>query len=100
MSTTISQPALMTSLSDPRIKEKLQGLRQTDNVTNIWYLVRAYLYFFLVIGGTLWFYQVQADQEWSWWWNVPVTLAAIVLIGAGQHQLTALAHEAAHHILF
>ena len=31
---------------------------------------------------------------------MPVAFLAIVLIGAGQHQLTALAHEAAHHTLF
>ena len=36
----------------------------------------------------------------SFWWNVPVTLVAIVLIGAGQHQLSGLAHEGVHHILF
>ena len=35
----------------------------------------------------------------AWWLNVPVTLLAILLIGAGQHQLTGLAHEASHHIL-
>jgi fatty acid desaturase len=53
-----------------------------------------------VIGGTLWFYHFQASEGWSWWYNVPVTVLAIILIGAGQHQLTALAHEAAHHTLF
>ncbi|MCS7046171.1 MAG: fatty acid desaturase [Gemmataceae bacterium] len=88
------------SLSDPRIKEALQFLRQTDNVTNWWYLARTYLYFVVVIGGTLWFYHVQASQGWHWAWNIPVTLLAITLVGAGQHQLTGLAHEAAHHILF
>src|SRR5438132_3861623 len=92
--------ASIQALADPRIKEKLQELRQTDNFTNIYYCVRICLYFALVIGGALWFYHFQETAGWSWWWNVPVTIVAIVLIGAGQHQLTALAHEAAHHILF
>ena len=54
----------------------------------------------IVIGGTLWFYHLQASLGWHWAWNIPVTIVAIVLVGAGQHQLTGLAHEASHHILF
>jgi len=88
------------SLDDARIKEKLQELRQTDNFTNLFYLIRTYLFLAMVIAGTLWFYHLQAEQGWNWAWNVPVTFVAIILIGAGQHQLTGLAHEAAHHILF
>jgi fatty acid desaturase len=97
MATAEQTPATITSLSDPRIKEKLQELRRTDNFTNIYYLVRTYLYFAAVIGGTLWFYEA---NDWSFWLNVPVTMLAILLVGAGQHQLTGLAHEASHHILF
>ena len=33
----------------------------------------------------------------SWWWNVPVFTAAIVLIGGIQHRLAGLGHEAAHY---
>jgi fatty acid desaturase len=97
MATDVLTPPAVASLSDPRIKEKLQELRRTDNVTNIYYLIRTYLYFATVIGGTLWFYTF---NDWSLWLDVPVTLVAIVLVGAGQHQLTGLAHEASHHILF
>ena len=58
-------PAPIQSLQDPRIKEKLQELRLTDNVTNIYYFFRIYLYFALVIGGILWFYHFQASQDLS-----------------------------------
>jgi fatty acid desaturase len=95
MATVASLPA--KNLQDPRLKEKLQQLRPTDNFTNIYYLVRTYLFFVLVIGSTIWFYH---ENVWGWWWNVPVTLFAVILVGAGQHQLTGLAHEASHHILF
>src|SRR5438552_2720377 len=88
------------SLRDPRLKEMLQDLRRTDNVTNIYYFIRIYLYFAVVIGVTIWFYHESAALGLSWWYSVPVTLLAIVLVGAGQHQLTGLAHEASHHILF
>src|ERR1700674_113465 len=81
------------SLKDAELKERLQALRQTDNYTNIYYFARTYLYFTLVIGATIAFYYLGL----AWWWNVPVTIVAIVLIGAGQHQLSALTHEGAHH---
>jgi fatty acid desaturase len=88
------------SLKEPRVREILQDLRRTDNFTNIYYFIRIYLYFAVVIGGTIWFYHENAAQGFGWWWNIPVTLLAIILVGAGQHQLTGLAHEASHHILF
>lgn len=90
----------IASLNDPRVKEKLQELRQADNVTNLRYLLAAYVYLAAVLAGTLAFYYFNDLHGWGWWWNVPVTLLAIVLVGAGQHQLTGLAHEASHHILF
>ena len=96
MATVVSTPPTITSLSDPRIKDKLQELRRTDNVTNLFYLVRTYLFLILAIGGAIWFYAI---NDWSPWLNVPVAIVAIVLIGAGQHHLSGLAHEGSHHIL-
>jgi fatty acid desaturase len=93
-------PLTEKSLKGPELKATLQRLRQTDNWTNWFYIARTYLYLALVIGGTIWFYDAQMTTGFSFWWNVPVTLFAIVLIGAGQHQLSGLAHEGAHHILF
>jgi fatty acid desaturase len=100
MATVVSSEPTIKALSDPRLKEQLQELRRSDNWTNILYLVRTYLYLALVIGGTIAFYYFQSASGIGWIWNVPVTMLAIVLIGAGQHQLTGLAHEASHHILF
>lgn len=97
MASVTKDPPGIATLADSRIKERLQSLRVTDNFTNIYYLLRTYLYLTLVIGSTLWFYAI---NDWSNWLNVPITIIAIILIGAGQHQLTGLAHEASHHILF
>src|SRR2546421_12059954 len=88
------------SLKDPAVKEKLQQLRQTDNYTNFYYLALCYLYLVVVLGGTIGFYHYRAAAGVAFVWNVPVTLLAMVLVGAGQHQLMGLTHEAAHHILF
>jgi fatty acid desaturase len=88
------------SLKDAALKETLQQLRQTDNWRNLWYLLRTYLFLALVIGGAVAFDLWRPVWDLGWWWNIPVGLVAILLVGAGQHQLSALAHEAVHHILF
>src|SRR5215470_9152252 len=86
------------SLNDPEFKSQLQLLRQTNNWTNWYYLVRTYIYLTIVIGTTIWFYTLQRTEGFSFFWNIPVTIFAILLIGAGQHQLSGLAHEGVHHI--
>jgi fatty acid desaturase len=88
------------SFKDADFKERLQELRRTDNLTNWLYFARVYLYFLLVIGAAVCFDQYRAAMGWSMAWNIPVGLLTIILVGAGQHQLSGLAHEAVHHILF
>ena len=39
------------SLRDDALKEHLQRLRKTDNVTNWYYLLRTYLFLAVVIGA-------------------------------------------------
>jgi fatty acid desaturase len=92
--------ARQKSLQDPDLKERLQQLRRTDNYTNIYYLVRTYVFFALVIGGAVAFDLYRPALGLGWAWNIPVAVVAILLVGAGQHQLSGLAHEAVHHILF
>jgi fatty acid desaturase len=88
------------SLKDADLKEHLQTLRQTDNVTNLYYLLRTWLFFAVVIGGAVWFDLYRQAEGWSWLWSVPVFVVAVILVGAGQHQLSGLSHEGVHHILF
>jgi fatty acid desaturase len=96
--TTAEAPA--KSLSDPDLKAALQRLRRTDNLTNWWFILRTYLYLALVIGGAVWVFESRAELGLPWAVNVPVALVALVLVGAGQHQLSGLAHEGSHYILF
>jgi fatty acid desaturase len=95
----IAAPPAKT-LKDAALKEKLQELRRTDNVRNFYYVVQTYLYLAVVLGGAVWFDLYRQSAGWSWWASVPVFLVAVVLVGAGQHQLSGLAHEGSHHILF
>src|SRR5688572_3845289 len=87
-------------LGDADTIATLHQLRRTDNLTNWYYIARTYLYLVAVIGGALYFFANREAWELSWAWNVPVALLAVVMVGAGQHQLSALAHEGVHHILF
>jgi fatty acid desaturase len=98
-SATLAESAPKT-LKDAALKETLQELRQTDNWRNAFYLLRTYVYLALVIGSAVAFDLSRPAWGLGWWWNIPVAIVAIVMVGAGQHQLSALAHEAVHHILF
>ena len=82
------------------LKVALQELRRTDNATNWWFVFRTYLYLVLVLGGAVWFFENRESLGSAVGLNVPVALVAIVLVGAGQHQLTGLAHDGSHYILF
>ncbi len=90
----------MPSFADPGFVSKLRELRQTDNTRNWIYLFRTYAVLAAAVGGACWFYQYRAATGLSFWWNVPVTLMAIAIVGAVQHQLGTLAHEAVHRTLF
>ncbi len=87
-------------LNDPDLIRRVNALRRTDNFTNWFYLVREYLFLGSVVGLTIAFYQFREGWGLAWLWNVPVTLLAIFLIGAGQHRLSTLSHEASHYMLF
>jgi fatty acid desaturase len=100
MSTILSTPAAR-SLNSPEMMRRVNALRQTDNVTNWLYIAREYLFLGTVVGLTIAFFNLRAGWGLtSWLWDVPVTLFAILLIGAGQHRLTTLSHEASHYLLF
>ncbi len=88
------------SLRDPGFLRQINVLRQTDNFRNWFYLAREYAWLAAVIGLTIAFYQWLAAAGLSLVWAAPVTLVTILLVGAGQHRLGALTHEAAHYILF
>jgi fatty acid desaturase len=98
MSTTVSERPILR-LNSPDVMRRVNALRQTDNWRNWFYLAREYLYLGGVAALTILFYIYRADLGLHWVWNVPVTVLAVILIGAGQHRLTTLAHEASHYML-
>ena len=93
-------PPVVTDLNSPEMQRRINALRVTDNLTNWFYLFREWAIVAVVIGLTIAFYQNYAEWGLHWAWNIPVTFLAVVLIGACQHRLTNLTHEASHYMLF
>jgi fatty acid desaturase len=85
------------SFGDADLQRRIMELRRPDNVTNILYLAREYACLILAIGGAVTFAEARGAWGLSWWWNVPVFGLAIVLVGALQHRLAGLGHEASHY---
>jgi fatty acid desaturase len=92
--------AAARELNSPELQRRINALRATDDVTNWFYLVREYLFLGLVLGLTIAFYEYREGWGLAWAWNVPITVLAVVLVGAGQHRISTLAHEASHYMLF
>src|SRR4051812_21987386 len=85
------------SFADPKLRAQMAPLRAVDNITNLLYLVVEYLSLFVVIGGAIGFVEFRGAWGISWFWNVPVVTAAILLVGGLQHRLAGLGHEASHY---
>ena len=82
---------------DPELQQQIMRLRSVNDVTNLLYLGREYLCLAGVVGGTVAFAEFRGGWGLAWGWNIPVFLVAITLIGALQHRLAGLGHEASHY---
>jgi fatty acid desaturase len=99
MSTLLEAPVAV-SFNDAEIQRQVNELRQTDNIQGWYYVAREYVFLAIVLTATIGFYDWLETAELSWLWAVPVTIVAIILVGAGQQRLATLTHEAAHYMLF
>ena len=80
--------------------EEVLALKARNNVTNWLYLARIYLVIAASVAGAVWVISSARADELSWWLAVPLTLVAIVAIGASQHQFGGVIHEGTHFMLF
>lgn len=95
----IAELAPPRTMQDPDLKVHLQRLRKIENYRNLAAIVRTWVFLTLVIGGAIVFDIWRSGASLHWTWDIPVFMVAIACVGAGQHQLTALGHEASHHVL-
>ena len=87
-------------LNSPELLRQVAELRKTDNYMNWLYLGREYLFLAAVVGATIAFCWWLDSADLSLLWAIPLALITIVLVGAGQHRLATLTHEASHYMLF
>src|SRR6516162_8954192 len=92
-------PEAKVSFNDPRLSQEIMRLRAVDHVTNLGFLAIEYACLATVIGGAIAFREWRRGAGLAWGWDVPVLATAIVLVGALQHRLAGLGHEAAHYSL-
>lgn len=86
---------------DPKeFARDLQPLKERDNHTNFAHIAFVWAVIAGTIAATIWSYSAIAAAGLSWWWNVPATLLAVIVIGGSQHQLGGIVHEGCHYILF
>jgi fatty acid desaturase len=94
-----TRPHTRPSFNIPALNEEIMRLRAVDHVTNLGYLALEYACLAVVIGGAVAFREWRRWSGLPWGWDVPVLALAIVLVGALQHRLAGLGHEAAHYSL-
>ncbi|MFT3730212.1 MAG: fatty acid desaturase [Hyphomicrobium sp.] len=93
------------SPSDARPKgvrrgDAIRELKKRNNYTNFAHIGFVYLVIVATIAATIWSYGAVAAAGLEWWWNIPMTLLCIAIIGASQHQFGGVIHEGTHFTLF
>jgi fatty acid desaturase len=83
-----------------RLAQGMAELRRIDDVTNWRWIAWEYLCLGVVIGGAVAFAEWRSGSGLGWWWEAAVLAIAVVLVGAIQHRLAGLGHEASHETLF
>jgi fatty acid desaturase len=87
------------SFNDPALNEAIMRLRAVDHWTNLGFVALEYACLAAIIGGAIAFREWRRGAGLPWGWDAPVLAVAIVLVGAIQHRLAGLGHEAAHYSL-
>ncbi len=85
-------------MSGQRKPHDIRSLKMRDNWTNFGYIGLIYLIMAVTLIATLSSYAAVANAGLSWWWDLPTTVVAIVVIGASQHQLGGIIHEGTHYM--
>lgn len=80
-------------------QETIQRLKERDNTTNLWYLARDYAIILGTIAIALWSFSVVEVAGLGWWWDVPIAVLAVIVLGAAQHNLGGCIHEGTHYTL-
>jgi fatty acid desaturase len=86
--------------NESTLYRQITRLRIVGNSANVAFLLGDYLSIVAVAGAAIAFCECRGAWPLHWGWDVPVAATAVVLIGALQHRLAGLGHEASHYTLF
>lgn len=98
--TEFSTPSSQASTGRGGLGRLLKQYRQPNNTSNLWYLGVDLFSMFVLVGGSIWLCENYRRIGLPLAVCVSIVGLAVVLIGAVQHRLAALGHEASHHVLF
>src|SRR5438552_1133932 len=85
------------TLNSRELNALVHPYRFVDNYTNLLYLAMEYATLAAIVVPTIAFVHFRQTWGFAWAWNVPVVTLAVVLIGAVQHRIAGLGHEASHY---
>jgi fatty acid desaturase len=80
--------------------ERVKQLKARDNLTNWLHLAQIYFVIAGTIALAIWGSGEIAVRDLGWGWTVLVNAAAVVVLGAAQHQFGGAIHEGTHFLLF
>lgn len=97
-----TEPVERARVSKQRLVDnaEIQRLKERDNTSNIGHLANVYAILAVTIGISVWCYQAVLADSLAWGWAVPMTILAVLIVGASQHQFGGAIHEGTHYMLF
>jgi fatty acid desaturase len=93
-------PDTVPFLRDPAFRQLLQDIRQTNNWTNWFYILRSWLIVAVALTGAVAGLEYVLLSGIGWGWVIPIVIVSAIFVGAGQHHLGVLGHEGSHRSLF
>lgn len=87
-------------LRDPAFRQLLQDIRQTNNWSNWFYVLRSWLILAVILTAAVLGLDSILQAHIGWAWAIPLVLISAIFVGAGQHHLGVLGHEGSHRTLF
>jgi fatty acid desaturase len=89
-----------TSVATRLTNDEIAALKSRDNITNFRYIAGIYLVIAAAIVGGIWAVETYLAGGLPLYVLLPISVVSILAIGASQHQLGAVIHEATHYALF
>lgn len=81
-------------------RDEVQAFKARDNFTNLYYIAGIYVVIIAALTAGIWSVEGFVNGSVPLWLMLPVSIIAILAIGASQHQFGAVIHEGTHYTLF